>query len=665
MITPLLVTPTRRAIWNRERAENHLYFRELLKGAIKDYTSSPKYASNGRWSALGYQKSGDVALARRAYEHVRAERPGGTFAAAPVLTGNHLREAGAEFVLVLTWVADQLTPVELAAWRDWLFRSANATLLSVIRMNDSDQVVGTFFFLACLDRVFGSSYLTHPQALTMRAAVRKFCAVFGEGGQWPEGSEYSLGTMNLLFTGAEAVGFDDYPEIAAFRDQLIQYLPHTFVPGLRDTFEHGDDQTPHDPRWLALETILAYLAQYAPAIRQFDADLRVVWKRPAGTPFYPRFFYWADPYGPAIPWQPTAGTYAVSPGVGQVLSRTGWEASAAAIHLWFPPYSLGTLDHAYGIFGELRMYDRGAWVRDRPIAYSGSLLLGNHTLIAGLPAPKEIGVFNGETRLGDRVTYGSGTNAGVYAAPGRAQPPLTFLYEKTVSYVWLMELGVVLQIVRVHLADVRDLTRFAETVDDPTIEGALLINTLWQSQGVVRPTVLNGVITDNGRVEPLYPCTITVVDEGPLALGTITAGERGFYASVVPTTVSTWQILVTLIGEADVTIEPLGDVQRIRVHKSGHRDVVLYSSARPGPALTTSTFTNTHGGKTVVHDPTKIAGILAARAVTIDPAWADAAADVYVELPTGLHELGAAPPVSCEEQLRVALLEIARLRGAA
>jgi hypothetical protein len=656
----LLITPERRARWDRLRTENHPYYKAVLAGGLLDNTTGARYASSGRWSALAVLMSHDSSFSRRSYDHVKNAQLGKTFETAAVMDGNRLREYGIEFVVTLSWIYRDLSEAEVNAWRDWLFRTADATLAGSIRMNDSDQVVGTYFYLACLDRVFGSTYLQHPKSVQMREAIWKFCAVLAKGGQWPEGGEYSLGTMNLLFTGAEAAGIEDYQDVVTFRDEVIRYLPHTFTPDLKDTFEHGDDQTRHDPHWLNLETVLAYLGQYSPEIRQFEADLRAVWNRPAGTPLYPRYFVWADPSGPLAPWKPMAGTYAVAHGVGQVYSRQSWDPAAEAVQMWFPPYSLGVLDHAYGIFGEIRVRKGGQWTRDRPIAYSGALLLGNHTIIGGLSAPKEVGVFTGATRLG-HVTYGSGTNAGVFAATGRYQPPPTLLNEKSVSFICLMDRGVILKIERIHLTDTVDLARFAETADKAKIAAAPLIESIWQSQTVM-PTVANGVITDDGRVQPLYPCTIKVVDEDPLSLGSIAVQEKGWYSSVIPTSVAKFHVLVTLLGEADVTVEPLGDVQRIRVKKAGHRDAVVYSSAKAGPVLTT-----TRVGSVAAPDPTKIAGILAARAVTVDPAWAEVGADVYVEQADGLQQL--APPVQPQDptatDLRAALVEIQRLAAAA
>ena len=111
---------------------------------------------------------------------------------------------------------------------------------------------------------------------------------------------------------------------------------------------------------------------------------------------------------------------------------------------------------------------------------------------------------------------------------------------------------------------------------------------------------------------------------------------------VIPLVPQPWQILNTLVGAGSTaTVEVLGDVQRVRVKTAGLRDAVFISSARISPKLTT-----TKVGSACKHDPTKINGILAARTLTVDPAWADVDADVYVEQADGLQLLnGSAPPV--------------------
>lgn len=655
---PLTVTPARRAVWSQLRESNHPYYRKVIENALKDTTASPQYASDGRWSGLARLWTGDPAFSRRAYDHVKNQRTGQSFENAAVLDGNKLREAGTEFAITYSWIADDLSEGERNAWRDWLIRSAEAFLKVAPRLNDSDHTTGIYFFLATLDRLFGTDYRTRPVVVQMREAVRKYCTVFGNGGMWPEGSEYSLGTMYLLFNGAEAAGIEDYPEVVAFREQVITFLPHFFVSDLKELFEHEDEESPNDPHWQSLENVFAYLSQFSPAIRQLEIDVRAACNRPAGNPLYPRYFVYSDPNGPVAPWKEQAGLFMVAPGVGQVISRRGWEPDDEAAWMWFPPYSLGMLDHDYGVFGELRIRDDRKWKRDRPQAYSGSVLLGNHTVIGGLGAPKEIGVFNGGTRIGDKVTYGSGTNAGVLQNQGRV-PIATLLNEKTVSFVWLMDRDVVLKIERIHLADTTDLARFAESADDAKILAAPIIETLWQSQTTM-PVVTDGVIVDDGRVQPLYACEMKVVDLDPLNVGTIAAKEKGWYTSVIPTTVEKFQILVTLMGEADVRIDRLNDVQTIRVRKAGFRDAVIYSSVKPGPVLTTTIKLSANGGKSSLHDPTKIEGIRAARAVTVDPAWSrERDADVYVEQADGLVQLATEP--TTEEELAAARAEIDRL----
>lgn len=667
-MTPLLVTPERRANWDRLVAEQHAYYKAVLAGAKQDNTTSPKYASGGRWSALAYQMDGDATHARRAYDHVKLSRVGDTFETAPELEGNDLREHGTDFTVTLTWIADQLTTGEVDAWRDWLYRSVERFLRGTIRYNDSDQVVGSYMCMAALDRAFGSTFLERPQAIEMREAIRKYCTVMAAGGQWPEGSEYSLGTMNLLFTGAEAYGLEHFPDVVAFRAQAIKWLVHHYVPGLKDGMEHGDEQGAHNVDLKALETLFAYFSQFSAEIRQFELDCRAVWNKPV-APLYPRYFFWADPNGPVAPWRQWAGTFAISPGVGQVISRQGWgdeNPGDSATMMMFSPFSDGRLDHLYAIFGELRIWSFGRWTRDRPQAYSGAQLLGNHTIIAGTGSPMEVGVFHGGGRIEGKITWGAGSNAGVYCIVGRRNPPETLLCEKTVVFLWLESMSVWLKIERIHLAENQPgapLARFAEAgAAREAIVKAPLIQSIWQSQTKV-PAVINGAIFDDGYVRPLYPCTIDVVDVDvpKLNLGTIAEKERGYYCNVKPLNVDKFGIYCTVIDENDdlveATIETHGDVQSIRVTKPGHRPAVIYYSAKQSPVIMTTEVGAQPG--TSAYDRSKINGIRDALTVILDPTWAEADADVYVWQPSGLQQL-APPPTG--PQLEEALREIARLR---
>ena len=474
--------------FDRLKAENHPHYQRVIRDALVDDTTGERYGSRGRWSALAYRMSGDRAHALRAYTTVLSPAP--DFAAVLPIESNARREHAAESVLTLAWIMDALTPAQVEAYRGWLDRTAVDTLAEAQRLNDSDRVVGEYIFLALVDQLFGTTYLTHPKAIAMRAALGKFCTVYGKGGQWCESTDYNTGTLFLLFQGAEMVGIDKFPEVLAFRTEFIKLLPHMFTPGLRDAFEYGDDQTPHNPVWHGLESLLAYLGNHAPEIRQLEIDLRVAWKRtapwaPQSTqePLYARYFVWADPYGPTKPWQP-AETFAVAEGAGQVYARTDWTADATALMAWFPQFSLGVLDHAYFIFGDFRFWKDRKWHNDRPIAYSGALQLANHTILMGLRAPTEVGVFTGATRVPGKVTYSSGSSAGVLAASGRYLPPLTFRHEYGRSFFWLEDRGVLLVTERIHIDDVVDLGRYAETAEKPKAAAAPAIQTLWQSQTI-------------------------------------------------------------------------------------------------------------------------------------------------------------------------------------
>jgi hypothetical protein len=302
----LIVTSKQREIWSQLKAQNHPYFKQILSEAAKDNTTGARYGSGGRWSRLAYDITRDPQWARRSWEHVLARTGKGDWNTAPVLAvSNDLREHGAELVETYAVIKPELTLEERDAWRGWFLRQAEEVLRVGVRLNDSDQVVGTWMFMAHVDAEFGTDYtsrtMRNPSNATgsnpvaaMREKIRWFTEVLSEGGIWCESSDYNLGTLYLVFRGAEALGIENYPEVLALRDQVARLLPHTFTPDLRDTFEFGDEQSPNAITWHAFEDLLAYLGHYTPELRQLEDEVRQAYAKPFGAPMYPRYFMWAD-----------------------------------------------------------------------------------------------------------------------------------------------------------------------------------------------------------------------------------------------------------------------------------------------------------------------------------------------------------------------------------
>jgi len=640
--TPITVLPFQAATWARLKAENHQYYTHTRDQALRDNTPSPRYASFGRWSALYYQMSQDQAFAQRSYDHIKNSWPEKTFATAPLWTSNQLREFGTEMVVTLDWIRDAISSSDFIAYRDWLVRTADAYLKGSIRLGDTDQVVGALFFVATMDRVLGTTYLTNPRVIEMRDKVRWYCDELADGGEWMESGDYNQGTTYLLFNGAESAGMNNFPAVEALRSEIIKFFPHTYTPDLKDSFEWGDDQTPHDPHWLSIENLMAYYSRYSPEIRQFEEDMRKVWNKPYGAPFYARYFVWADPFGEKKPWKEFVGTHLVARGRGHVYSRTGWEPTDAAIMVQTPTFSKGRVDHWYAIFGDFWFRKGGEWKVDRPRAYSGDLRLGNHTIIAGIGAPGEVGDLTGVSNH-PKMVYASGSNAGIFAEVGRASNIPTLLHERSVSVFWLKDRNVILHVLRIHLDAITGLDAYAEAGDKPKVLAAPIIQSLWQSQRI-QPVVAAGVIQGDSLIQPLYPATFEVIDQVPLSVGTIFPTEKKWYVNVQPITVQPFQVLNTLIGDAMATVENLGDMQRVRVKTVGFPDALIYSSTRPGLKLVSTMATNQWGGKTVLHDPTKISNIKAGRNLFGPTISAETDADVYLEFWDHMELLTAAPP---------------------
>jgi len=643
---------SQRPIWAREKAENHAYYKEVLRVAALDATPGMWYGSNGQWSALAYAMSGDVAHAHRSYAAVLSTFGKGNFNTAPTFYGDSLREFGVEQVVQWTLIQDALAPADRDAYKGWLLRIADRVLVDGCRFGDSDQLTGTHFFMVLIDKTFGTDYGnmsmanpsgTGPQIVSdMRAQVRMFCEVLAEGGDWCESSDYNLNTLYVLYHGAECVGIDDYPEVKVFRDSNARSFIASFVPDLKNTFEWGDEQTPDYPPFQLVEDVLAYLGNTYPEAAAFEADVRAAMDEPFGTAFYARYFFWANPYAMQADWHPFVGLSHFSPGVGQLTARTGWTAEDAGLWSWCPSYNKGELDHGYYVFGDFRVWNRGVWTRDHPLGYSDDVRLANHVILKGMGSSVEVGLMTGTAVAPGQYAYTAGANGGSSVFPGFYDPPETFIHERARKVLWLMQRNVLVILDRIHVEDPTVLPKYGRyyAADKKKMDGAVLIDTLWHSND--EPEIVDGQIRAADLVRPLYPCTLEKVNQADIVYtGWPHDSERHWHTRVIADAGPGFHVLATVIGDVTATAELLGDLHRVRVTQAGHPDLVVYSSAVAGPKLVTS-----KNGTVSVHDPTKLDAIVQAQTI-VNPPPELPDCDVFVLQPDGLEFVpasGTTPP---------------------
>ena len=459
----LLWTPQQQCVWNRMKAENHPWYRLILANAEMDgnVPDSARYASLGRWAALAYQITGNAKYATKALAQLKSDSSG--FTRLLTSDANGMREWGIEYNVLYSWIAPGLSDTDRTAFADYLQRVADSVIAGGVRFGDSDQMTGTYFFLALIDQNLGTNYSTRPIADSDRGATRNVgglmatgadltsmrnaVALFvqmAEGGVWIEGTEYNHGTLELLYMGAHAVntatGVDHFPEITAFRQHHAQALRHELVPGMKDLFQHGDIEQPHGFLWHHLDGLYPSVYNLAgdTGLRQLEVEMRAANGIPAipntSQPLYPRFFYVNNPYVAGTDWKVGTSLLHVAKGMGHVFARTGWTAGDRALHFWAQNENHPVLvDHWATTTGNLRFYRGGKMVIDHPLGYANPPKNLNIVLVNGEGASYERGGLLDTQFEAGKFLRVSGYNAG----PSPVVPTIVSEVRRTVH--WLMD----------------------------------------------------------------------------------------------------------------------------------------------------------------------------------------------------------------------------------
>jgi hypothetical protein len=476
----LLWTPERQQVWERMRRDNDPWYQYLKTNADKSGTPQAKYADFGQWATLMYQITGDAAYADKAWFQITHGNSKASYlgtASVPTNSSNFTREHFIDFVWMYDWLYPWLTADKrqlfiqtLNYWGDTTLAKAplyvkpdGTRMVWPIRLDDSDNTVGHYFGMAFLDLATGADnprageFLTQPVVgglvasdgdlkSTFRNAIRKYVEE-AEGGEWIESSEYNLGTLRLLFEGAEgvrtAMGRDYFPEITALQREVAQALLQEMTPDLKESYQWGDVQDRralHARHRLTLGAMLEGLLQddapTGPALHQALGEIAASHTDYLGRPDAP-FFLFYNPYASQASWRQELPRGHYAPGQGLMLFHNGWREGDTLFGAHMTTH-VG-VDHENAFFGDFQLYRKGEWAVTHPIGYG--LYLGDFTnsmLIGSFSSmDEERGPVAHEFGAGGEYAYLAGTTRGRVYEEDYFNPPPAFLHEWTRSILYL------------------------------------------------------------------------------------------------------------------------------------------------------------------------------------------------------------------------------------
>jgi hypothetical protein len=630
----LVWTPALQRTYNRMRDEGEAGD-DTLGGTwyrlIKSNAQGNRYGDSGLWATLMFQITGDPQWIDQAWRKIQAMLD------SALDDDNNTRELAAERVILLDWLWPGLTDDR----RDQMFvaldRMFTNAATPAVRTTDSDQTTGVYMGIAFYHLAFGD---VHPRATelfslpgvggldatardrsTMRNAILDFVEM-AAGGEWIESSEYNLGTVRHLVLGATgiqtATGVDHFPEVTAWRETAALRYPLLLTPDLRQSFQWGDEQNPHKlivGTWTctammfnhpaARQTVYALVDRYG-ATGSYTAE-----------PTVARVFLMFDPYGPQ-----TATTATMLDGRGQgVLSARAASGSMLCTHLP-PTWPVGTVDHCVSYFGDLQVYRGAGWALTHPITYSGVGLDGQGTngmLHRGIGQPKEWR-GSGAVYTGPDWVFTAATSGGTILASKFYQPPPTFWYEWSRSFLWIHgDVDTVIVFDRTHLDDPLALAGCSKYPDD--LEKKFNANPLrlWRWHAPIAPTIAGCTaswpIADGEvcRVSWLREDLETRITDQVVAWAgySMAETEKKFHLDLIPEDCAGFETLITVLEFGDpakfstVTLheDPEHAATAVVLTRAGRETWAALFNTTPGPTLPT------YGGASAYHP--EIPGLLA------------------------------------------------------
>lgn len=428
----LIETPQQRAIWDRMKAENHVGYQQIVKN-----TTWERYNDIGRWEMLAAIVNRDQALGTKSILEIQNVLSNWT----NIFAGNESREYAIELPVMYGCLYPYMTDEQRTNFYDYNVKVAEK-ILSMLRLGDSDQATGNILGLLLMDKVMGTSFgqRTFFNGITNqpvggltptdcqiessgRDAVCYFAKVMGEGGAWPEGTQYNGGTLWLWLSGIQWLGIENFPEALPFLRALPKYLMHEHMPGLRNRWEFGDTEHPnqmilaHGPQdiWQVLQSLLDEIGepQLAAYVRQFEVDMLAANGIKTQNPLYARYYYRHNPYGQKLAWREWAGKSYAAVGQGLANWRTGWDCADKGTYLQTPGVTRGVVDHWNAFEFDIRHFRKCQTAVDHPLGYGADRRLFNTVLVRDSGMSIEVGGLTGTAYLENVVGYAGGYNAGV------------------------------------------------------------------------------------------------------------------------------------------------------------------------------------------------------------------------------------------------------------
>ncbi len=637
----LLWTPEQQAVWDRMRKDNHRWYRLLKETADRTGTKDARYGDYGQWATIMYQVTGDRAYAEKAWHQMNHSYNGGSFLGTkevPNRGSDFTREHFMDFVWIYDWLYPALSPDRRKLYLDTLNFWAEASMGKVPafrldngapvvwdrRLADSDQTTGDYFALVLLDFVTDNNRHADPEVgglvsdgpnlfKGMRNAIRHY-AHTARGGVWPESTEYNLGTMRLIFQGAQAVrmftGKDHFPELTQFQRDAALGLLVDLSPDLKANYEWGDVQ---DIRTLHMWKRITLLGMLT-GILQEDGDMgahmhqmldELAAKYPAEATPWPAFYLFYNPYVPKKDWrgQVPLGQYA--PGMGLLLYHNGWKETDSL----FGAHMLGLteVDHEHAWFGDFQLYRRGEWAITRSVGY-GQIHADtiNGMLIGGLSSSRGgvRGPVAQESAPDGSYAYLAGTTAGPYYDKYYGNPPPAFLHEWTRSLVYLTTRDrtsdTIVVYDRTNAENPRSLPKFDRyhEYDRPYVDTFKNLKE-WVLHARARPSEgVQGMEwrTPGGqqcRLTPLLPAErkVQVLDETtlwPKGYPYPQPSERAWQVRLSPAAERRWDTFLNVVQVTDgvhrlsseLVRDSAGRVEGVVLHRQGQDDAVLLFGSR-------------------------------------------------------------------------------------
>ncbi len=517
-----------------------------LAGTAPTHPARP-YGDQGQWSALWYQITGDQAHGRNAVELMTAQLGN--------RDPNWLREYAWEFIILQDWLTPVMSALEVAtfrtayqAWCDWYIDTGTPNAgTGLIRLGDSDALIGGWHLAALTDVVTGSSNLTrtanslasaaYDSKVPMggldatganQASIRNQMAFYVQqmkGGTFLPSTFYGPGDLKLWICNwlalQTALGRDCEPEFAALLSELDIGLPYLFFPNGQDNIHFGDCQDPQNPGWFGFMPFLALLAgvtQSKWASDLFENDFNILaktWLYGIRDGLWRAFYRW-NPYQPRIA-APTQPPYRFYPNMGQAAWNDG--NVVAFHHLPLLPQ----VDHQKGCTRDGLLYVGNEYVLNHCIGYGGQSGLpdaANSISFWGLPNSVYNRRITGQSG-GSNFIWSSCQGVGNYYGPGRAASkiPPDFLKSHTQTIVDLIDGLNVTRLIR-DVVQIGPLLN-PELYDQADAAAITAVPVRTFVHAPVKPTISSNVITwttaggQNCNVQFVgtQPDALVIVDE--------------------------------------------------------------------------------------------------------------------------------------------------------